>query len=253
MTKGYLYKLIRSPLTYIGVLGVFAVCLANMRGLLINEHTTVMSRIDLFLDLDAFRKLTVIFAAVPFTANFADEWKNNVTTFCVSRRGIKKYAASNVLLCAVTSFLAVFLGIMLYMLVMSVFTEFDRQDLNIHSGFPYCEFLNNGPRWLYPVIRIFVFSVSASMWCVMGLMLSAFIPNKYVAVCSPVVASYVVERITIQLPVQMNLHSLSLSVPLIYNSFTTFIYTMLVFTGISAVCGFVFYYVLRKRVQNEFN
>ncbi len=134
MTKGYLYKLVRSPLTYIGVLGVFAVCLANLRGLLINEHTTVMSRIDLFLDLDAFRKLTVIFAAVPFTANFADEWKNNVTVFCVSRKGIKKYAASNVLLCAVSSFLSVFLGIMLYMLVMSVFTEFDRQDLKILEG-----------------------------------------------------------------------------------------------------------------------
>lgn len=251
MIKGYLYKLARSPLTYIGVLGVFAVCLANLRGLLINEHTTVLKRIDLFLDLDAFRKLVVIFAAVPFTANFSDEWKTNITISCVARKGIKKYAVSNVLLCAVTAFLAVFLGMVLYMLVMSVFTEFDSPDMNTHSGFPYYEFLNNGPRWLYPVTRIFIFSVSCSMWCAVGLMLSAFIPNKYVAVCSPVVASYAIERITIQFPVQLNLHSLSLSVPLIHNSFITFIYTILIFMGISVVCGLVFYYILRKRVQNE--
>ncbi len=251
MIKGYLYKLTRNPLTYIGVMGVFAVCLINLRGMLINEHTTVLDRIDLFLDLDAFRKLVVIFAALPFTANFADEWKNNVAMHCITRRGIKKYAFSNVVFCVVTAFLAVFIGIMLYMLAMSLFMEFDKPDMNTHAGYPYCEFLNNGPRFLYPVIRVFVFSVSCSAWCAVGLMLSALIPNKYVAVCSPVVASYVIERITIQLPVEFNLHSLSLSVPLICNSLVTFIYTMLIFLSISALCGFGFYFILRKRVQNE--
>lgn len=251
MIKGYLYRLAKSPLTYIGVLGVFAVCLMNLRGMLITEYTTVLQRIDLFLDLDAFRKLVVIFAALPFTANFADDWKNNVTMSCITRKGIKKYAVSNVLFCVVTAFLAVFIGMVLYMLVMSVFTEFDSPDLNVHAGYPYCELLNNGPRWLYPVIRIFVFSVSCSAWCAMGLMLSALIPNKYVAVCSPVVASYVIERITIQFPIEFNLYSLSLSVPLIVNSLVTFIYTMLMFLGISALCGYGFYFVLRKRVQNE--
>ncbi len=251
MIKGYLYKLARSPHTYIGVMGVFAVCLINLRGMLINEHTTVLDRIDLFLDLDAFRKLVVIFAALPFTANFADEWKNNVAMHCITRKGIKKYALSNVAFCVAAAFLAVFIGIMLYMLVMSLFTEFDRPDMNTHAGYPYCEFLNDGPRFLYPVIRVFVFSVSCSAWCAMGLMLSALIPNKYVAVCSPVVASYVIERITIQFPVEFNLHSLSLSVPLIGNSLVTFIYTLLIFGGISALCGFGFYFILRKRVQNE--
>ena len=253
MIRGYLYKLARSPLTYIGVLGVFAVCLANLRGLLITPDTTVMDRIDLFIDLDAFRKLTVIFAAVPFTANFADEWKNRVTAYCVTRKGVKKYAASNVLLCAVTSFLALFLGILLYMLVMSFFVDFDTPGKYVgDTGYPYCELYTYGPRWLYPIIRVFIFSVSGSMWCVMGLMLSAFVPNKYVAVCSPVVASYVVERITMQLPVKFSLYSLSVSFPLIYNSVVTFIYTTMFFTVISAVCGFVFYFVLRKRVRNEF-
>lgn len=138
------------------------------------------------------------------------------------------------------------------MLAMSLFMDFDRAHTSVESGYPYCEFLNNaGLRWLYPVTRIFVFSVSCAVWCVMGLTLSAFVPNKYVAVCAPVVASYVVERVTMQLPVWFNLYSLSLSVPLIHNSITTFVYTMLAFTGISVLCGFTFYFVLRKRVQNE--
>lgn len=82
--------------------------------MLITEHTPVLERISLFLDLDAFRKLVVIFAALPFAANFADEWKNNVTISCVTRKGVRKYAVSNVILCAATAFFAVFLGIILY-------------------------------------------------------------------------------------------------------------------------------------------
>lgn len=251
MIRGYLYRIVRNPSTYIGILGVYAICLSNLNGLMINEYTTVIRRIDLFLDLDAFRKLAVIFAAIPFTSNFADEWKHNITTNCITRKGIKKYAVSNVLLCAITAFIAVFIGIMLYMLTASCFSDFDRPDQNIYEGYPYCELLNDGPRWLYPVIRIFIFSVSCSMWCVMGLMMSAFIPNKYVAICSPVVASYVVERITMQLPAKLSLYSLSLSVPLVGNSIITFVYTMFVFTGITAACGIGFYIILQKRVQNE--
>lgn len=253
MFRGYLYKLARSPLTYIGVFGVLAVCLANLRGMEISQNTTVMGRIDLFLDLDAFRKITVLFAALPFTANFSDEWKSKTTFSCVTRKSVKSYALSNVVLCFVTSFLALFLGIMLYMLGASLFTEFDSPDQYIHSTIPYFELLNNTHlRWLYPVTRVFVFSVSGAMWCVMGLMLSALIPNKYVAVCSPVVASYIVERITMQLPPRLSLYSLSMSVPMVINSVVTFFYNTLVFTGISAICGWIFFIILRKRVRNEF-
>lgn len=252
MIRGYLYKLARSPFTYIGLLGVLAVCLTNLRGDGINKYTTVMERINMFLDLDAFRKVTVLFAALPFTANFSDEWRSKITTYCVTRKGVKKYAFSNVILCFVTSFVALFLGIMLYMLGASFFSEFDRPDPNIYTRMPYHKLLNDGPRWLYPIVRVFVFSVSGGMWCVMGLMLSALIPNKYVAVCSPVVASYIVERITMQLPPRLSLYSLSMSVPMVVNSTFTFIYTILIFTGISVVCGWIFYYVLRKRVRNEF-
>lgn len=251
MIRGYLFKLARSPLTYIGVFGVLAVCLLNIHGQS-SSFETVITRINMFLDLDAFRKITVLFAALPFTANFSDEWKSKITTYCVTRKGVKKYAFSNVFLCFLTSLIALFLGIMLYMLGASLFTEFDSPDPNIYTRMPYHELLNDGPRWLYPVTRVFVFSVSGAMWCVMGLMLSALIPNKYVAVCSPVVASYIVERITMQFPPRLSLYSLSMSVPMVINSTLTFIYTTLFFTGISAICGWIFYIILLKRVRNEF-
>lgn len=187
-----------------------------------------------------------------FHPNFSDEWKSKITPYCVTRRSVKKYAVSNVALCFLTAFLTLFIGIMLYMLGASFFSEFDRHDPNIYTRMPYHELLNDDPRWLYPIVRVFVFSVSGGMWCVMGLMLSALIPNKYVAVCAPVVASYIVERITMQFPPRLSLYSLSMSVPMVINSVFTFFYNTLVFTGISAICGWIFFIILRKRVRNEF-
>lgn len=234
-------------------MGVFAVCLLNLNGIFINEHTTVLERIDLFLDLDAFRKLVTIFTAVPFTANFADEWKHNITTSCISRKGIKKYALSNLSFCVITAFLAVFIGIMLYMLLAAAFSEFDRPGKYFDDILPYSELMDTGVRWLYPVLRVVVFSASCAVWCSMGLMLSAIVPNKYIAICSPVVASYVIEQMLFQSSKYINPVTLSLSNCRIGSSVTTFLYTMLVFAGITAVCGFLYYYFLRKRVQNEIN
>lgn len=249
MFRAYLYKLTHSPLTYIGFLGVFALCFTNfLSGW--SANGSIIQRVDNFLDLDVYRKAITIFAALPFTSNFADEWKSNITNYCLTRRGIKKYTASNILLCAVISIVTVFVGMILFVLVLSPFIPFHRPSQNTHI-FPYGELLDNGPQWLYITARIFIFSCSCSVWCVMGLMLSAFLPNKYVAICSPLVASYVVERITIQFPAEFNLWPLSLSNAMIKNSTFTFIYTLTLFALISAVCGVIFYVVLRKRVQNE--
>lgn len=143
MIRGYLFKLARSPLTYAGVFGVLAVCLLNIRGQS-SSFETVVTRINMFLDLDAFRKVTVLFAALPFTANFSDEWKSKITPYCITRRSVKKYAVSNVALCFLTAFLTLFIGIMLYMPGASFFSEFDHPDPDAHSyTMPYHEFYNS--------------------------------------------------------------------------------------------------------------
>lgn len=250
MTRAYLFKLFRSPLTYIAIIGTAALCFTHG---IINRNFncfTVQYHVDIFLHLDAYRKLLPVFGALPFTANFADEWKSGVTLGCVIRRGAKKYAAANVLFCAVTSLLTVVLGMLLYAFIYSLFIPLYEE---YTDPFTYLlgRLLKGGLGWLYMIFQIFIFACSCSMWAVMGMLLSALMPNKYVAIASPFVASYIVERITIQFPPRFNLWLLSLAAMEWKSDLVGVLYTVGIFAAISAVCGILFYIVVRKRVRNE--
>lgn len=251
MTRAYFFKILRSPLTYIGIIGVFAICCTNF----LNNWSSsedVVSRIQVFLGLDTYRKAISIFAALPFAANFADEWKSRTAEYCIMRRGVKKYAVSNMLFCTTTSYLTVFIGMMLFVTFLSIFTPICSSDSS--ADLLYGEFITNGMPIVFIMLNIHTFAASVSVWCAMGIMMSVFFPNKYVALCAPFVASYIVERITIQLPPAFNLWYLSLNVvprEMQNNSAGAFFYTLAIFAVISAICGLVFYIILRKRVQNE--
>lgn len=250
MTRAYLFKLFRSPITYIAILGTAALCFTHG---IINRNFydgTVVYHVDLFLHLDAYRKLLPVFGALPFTANFADEWKSGVTINCALRRGVKKYAAANVLFCAVTSLATVFLGMALYAGVYSLFIPL-YGEYNNPASFLLGGLLTSGRGWLFMIFQIFIFACSCSMWAVMGLLLSAVMPNKYVAIAAPFVASYIVERITIQLPPRLNLWYLSLGAMDAKSDVEGFLYIVGVFAAISAGCGVLFYIIVRKRVRNE--
>lgn len=249
MFKAYMYKTLRSPLTLIGIFGVFALCCTHFFSDILFSNDMV-THISFFLDVDAYRKAIALFAALPFTANFAAEWQSGVTRYCVIRDGSKKYAISNGLFCVGTSFLTVFIGIMLFAGVFSFWITFYKPDPN-PKGLPFGVLLDNGLPWLYLMIKVFIFSCSVSMWCVMGMFFSAFFPNKYVALCSPLVASYVIERITINFPDAANLWYLSLSVLNWTDPWLSFLYITGVFTALSAALVTAFYFVLIKKVQNE--
>lgn len=251
MSRAYLYKLFRSPMTYIAILGIAAVCGTNFLNGWVDSGSVVY-HMNIFLDLDAYRKIITVLGAMPFAANFAEEWNESVVLHCIARRGIGKYSFSNIMFCWITSLLVVFGGMMIFTGVYSLFIPFYEFDPNPKFT-PYGIFLDMGYPLLYMSARIFMFSTSCAMWSVMGMLLSAFFPNKYIAICSPFVASYTIERITMQFPDFLNLHVLSLSYidNRVAPSFA-FFYSLGVFTVISAICGFAFYLIVRKRVQCEF-
>lgn len=250
MSKAYFYKLFRSPMLYIAILGVTAVCSTDLLNGWINKGS-VIYHIDIFLGLDSYRKIVAVLGALPFAANFSEEWNNSVTNNCVVKCGIKKYAFSNVLFCHITSLLTVFIGMMIFAGLYSFFIPFYEFDPNPKVT-PYGIFLDNGFPLIYMLARIFIFSASCAMWSVMGLLLSGFFPNKYIAVCSPFVASYIIERFTMQLPPFLNLYPLSLSfMDEHINPLAAFLYSYGLFALISAICGFAFYFIVRKKVNCE--
>ena len=99
MFRTYFHKLIRSPLLYVAIIGTAVICMLQT-GLVSYSRgklgQTVVFDIDYMLSIQDFPKIMSIMCSLPFAANFASEWKNHVTTQCVTRCGVKKYTAANI-------------------------------------------------------------------------------------------------------------------------------------------------------------
>ena len=250
MIKAYFYKLIRSPLFYIGIVGVVGVCSLRLLPSAF-KGIDVLLEMDIIRSLDGYRKLFVILAALPFAANFSDEWNCMVTTSCVARTSARRYSVTNVVMCYVSALATVFIGMMIFAGIYSMSYPFYSVGKGTES-IPYGIFSLNGFPMLDLAATTFVFAASCAMWSVMGLMLTAFFPSKYIAICSPFVFSYAVERITMNFPDNFDLWCLSLS-NTSWSALPAFLYANAIFAGISVICGTVFTLTVKRRVQNGLN
>lgn len=250
MFRSYIFKLFHSPLLYIGFAGTFLICCSKL-GVDI-KMSSVVGEMSLLLNIDAFRKIIPIFGALPFAANFAEEWKNGVTISCVSRCGTTRYTVSNVAVCFLSALFSVFLPMMLFAWFYSFAIPVIEPNYdNFVNDIPYGFFIKNNMPFMYIAAECFIYAECAAMWAVMGLMMSAFFPNKYIAVFAPLVAGYVIERITMNFPNIFNLWYVSVSL-LRWNSLWGQItYSVLYLALLAAIYGIIFGITVKRRIQNE--
>lgn len=251
MLRAYFYKLIRSPLFYTAIAGVIGICSLRLIPSAF-KGIDVMAEIRIIRGLDGYRKLFVILGALPFAGNFSDEWNSMVMTGCITRKNVKKYSAANIVMCYISAFATVFIGMMIFAGIYSMFYPFYFEDNSASQ--PYGIFSESGIPILDLAAVTFVFAISCAMWAVMGLMLTAFFPSKYIAICAPFIFSYSVERITDNFPLDLNLNLWSLSLSYTDQSaLPAFLYANLIFGGISIICGIIFTKTVERRVQNGLN
>lgn len=247
MFMAYFYKVIRSPLFYIGIAGVVGICALRLLPSAF-KGIDVLMEMEVLRSLDGYRKVFVILGALPFAANFSDEWNSMVTTNCVTRKGAGKYAVSNAIMCYVSALAVVFIGMMIFAGIYSMFYPFYFAGGGSGSS-PYGIFTLSGFPILDLAATTFVFSASCAMWAVMGQMLTAFFPSKYIAICAPFVFSYAIERLTMNFPEDFNLWSLSLSYT-DWSALPAFIFANALFMGIAVICGIVFVKTVERKIQN---
>lgn len=251
MLRSYFYKLFRQPQFYIGLAGVLATCF-----LVINTGfhpgVDIMTDAGLLLRSGGYRKLFVIFGALPFAANFADEWNSGVTMSAITRKSAWKYAVSNAFMCFFSALLTVFLGIILWEVFSIVFTSkpFFLPESNVPTVVEEIFFKISVP-FLSEIERAFVFGSSCGMWAVMGMTLSTVFPSRYIAICSPFVFCYALERISFLLPDLFNFEYVAQS-RLNMNGFSMWLYGGMFFALITVLCTIAFARIAERRVQNAF-
>ncbi len=244
MLRSYSYKLIRSPFFFIGTLATLAVSLYSIKG---SHSSDALNGFMSLIGFESYRKLFILFAAVPFASNFADEWNSKAIINFITRKDTIKYACSNLVMCYLSATASVFVGMMIYIFVQSMRMPLFNPE-NIFGS--YAQTIESGLPLLALMLMAFVFASSCGMWAVMGLTISAFFPSRYVALCAPFVFCYIIERFTRNLPDHFSLASLSKS-QLTSTPLFGFLWSNFVFIVISAVCGVIFTIKVKWRVENE--
>lgn len=245
MLRPYFYKLLRSPLFYMGFLASLALSLYSMYK---TGGRDVFTNLDILIGLQSYRKMFILFAALPFASNFADEWNSKTIVNCVTRKNAGKYAFSNAVMCYLSAFATVFAGMMIYVLIQS--TRMPLCDTAQPLAPPYGILFQNGTSVPAITLIVFVYALSCGMWAVMGLAASAFFPSKYIAICAPFVFCYITERFTEFFPEELQLGPLSKS----WSEWTplpAFLKSFLILLAISAVCGIIFTVRVKRRIENE--
>ncbi len=253
MIRSYIFKLLHSPYLYAAMAGILGSCLffanAELGGKKGLNGIDVCTDITLLLQVNGYQRAFMVFGAIPFAANFADEWSSKTIINCVTRKGSFDYAVSNVAVCFISTLVTIFVPLIVFA-ALDCGTKVVYNDINPPDPTAYGVFQAMGLPFLTILFLILTYALSGAMWAVMGMTLSAFFPSKYIAIGAPFIFCNALERLTDYNPPLLSFTALTNGRTYIPDALG-FCYTLLVFGGISAACGALFVIKVGKRVRNE--
>jgi hypothetical protein len=244
-----------SPRFLLSAVGVLAFCLLSVSQYMSFQRLetySVLYVVDLLLGLSVFKKVVVIFAAVPFAAGFCSEWNTQYIRFLASRSGVVPYIWSKALVCLLSSFAVVCLGLLLFALLLSFFMPLLPDDPGAVASFPFAGFLTGAVPQAGLLSIVCIFALGNSLWVACGLTLSAYLPNRYLAVLSPFVFSYILENMTLGFPPWADLYVLTRAREVLdLGPLANLAYSVIFFGLLVFLCGLVFSHRVKQRVRND--
>lgn len=243
-------RVIVSPKSYLSILGIVIICWISTKSYFRGNPDSYYI-LDLLISLSFFKKLIILFSALPFVACFCEDWKHQYIRSVVIRSGKNNYIYSKILICVCSSFLVTFLGITCFLLLYNVFLSHGGDIGNLSESLPYGMLINRNPL-VYFFIIISIYSMSLAMWTISGLMMSSYMQNTFIAICTPIIFSYLIEEITYSYPLFMNLYTLARGYDILgLGALGSYLYTILVFVCMIALQGYVFGKNVKRRLSHE--
>lgn len=244
-------RLICSWKLYAGILIYFFMCIFSV----ISEDGRLPSAQQGMLTLAGFSNLNRILflmAAFPYAASFCEDWHKRYMNSIVLRSSPKIYITGKLTMCAVSSFCMSFIGLGLYAVFSTYMVGLGVHSNNIYPGAPLYDLSLGSMKFMYVIGQILLFSMVSAVYAVMGLALSAAIPNRFVAVTAPIFMNTVVQQICGALPKALDLYSIQLG-NRAYGTSAVFVLCMsfMVCLGYIMLSGVVFNTYAGRRIRND--
>lgn len=256
MIKVYLKYLFKNPWLYVCSLLVAGTALFEMinrnigtgNSLFYAQGSTISSINTLFY-FDFERKIIALLAAVPFNARFSAEWLSNSNYYIITRKNSTEYLRSHLIVSCLSSFLVVALGLTIYAVILTanIPIYLNSNEVNMSFG----SILEKGYYTLYIAIKIVIYSLSNTLWCVCGLLCSVFFTNPYIALCSPFIFGFLIENLTYRFPEYANAFLISAGVAFPEHNLTfQIVYSILFWVIQISLIGFLFFKYARRKIIN---
>jgi len=201
-------------------------------------------------------KLLILSSTFAYAASFCIDWQTRFTLPIIIRNSKTTYAISKCVAAAVSGGLSVSIGAAIFIACLCITQPgILPEGMEIKMEFSYQAFgdlLVKGKAALFFLAYLYIIFLMASFSSSMGLMVSAFMPNRYVAYVSPFVLSFALNQIANVFDLPIWLDPVKLATADIYGTAAPSILGMSTATFISftLVCDIVFIYTVKRRIAN---
>ncbi len=259
----YIKEVFITPGLYIAILAVAALtffsCTYEANGGYLNM--TVQAFV---IEGNFTKNIYSVVAVLPMIATFCDDCKHQYLRPIVARCGVRKYAFAKFIASALSAYLVVAGGILLATGIMATYTpitesaDIPAEYSTIGIG-PFKEFETMGLPALTFITQSLIFSAYAAVYALMGLVIAAFIQNKFLTYASPFALSFIIAEIgyhatyAYNFPKYLNILYLQGARELFEQKSMLFnaVYDLMFAVIIAAVLYFIFRYAVEKRVKCE--
>lgn len=238
-------RVLTSKLFYFSIIGVSLICLF---GAFTDGTQLVVQCFMNVMLISSYRNLIIFFGALPFSAAFCNEWNTRSTYYIIERTSMKKYLLSHIVIQFLSSFLVAFIGMFIAVIAMCFFLPDFCNNVN-GTGIAFSQFANEEKGWILLFFMIYHYAISVAAWSVSGIAVSAIFNDPYIAICSPIVISYVLELLTIGSGQYTDLWILSISYCNISeNPIVVSLYITFVFLIVALIFAIIFFKQAKRRI-----
>lgn len=212
-------------------------------------------------DYNVVSNLIILIATLPVATSFCTEWNTRYVRSIVSRTGAGKFARHKVLTCYFGTFTAIFIAMAIFTVILLALKAPIIDEVGINNARePFGAIVENHP-YLYQLIHIICFSSYCAFWSIVGLAVSAYIPNQYIVYAAPFILYFIVDLQLYKSFWQIkffpnwlilpNLAHITTVGKLTGNLWIDFFYIVSLFLGLGLLTGELFVYGVKRRMRDE--
>lgn len=212
--------------------------------------TCLLQYIGYITEMSNEARILILAGALPMAASFCDDWQNSYIRSAVIRSGSKGYITGKIISFCIIVFITNFVSMSAYSVICGIISGCGYD--TICDYYLFYDVVNSNVPFMYIVILTYLYSIVNTMYAVWGYAMTALLPNKFVAVMSPLFMGMIMSEITRHGIVQFNPYKISVGNEYLgYNTPLNLLFSTIIVLVYILIAAYFFKKIVERRIRNE--